>query len=95
MTYFGNIVEDFDITSYPSDPKAIVVMLGLNNDSLCDISKIKTLLNSIKTKYTGKYIFVANELPVGINYATTDYTYEQLNSQIKNYNNMLQKLQVN
>lgn len=92
MTYFGNIVEDFDITTYPSDPKAIVVMLGLNNDSLCDISKIKTLLNSIKTKYTGKYIFVANELPVGINYATTDYTYEQLNSQIKNYNNMLQKI---
>lgn len=92
MTYFGNIVEDFDIATYPSDPKAIVVMLGLNNDSLCDISKIKTLLNSIKTKYTGKYIFVANELPVGINYATTDYTYEQLNSQIKNYNNMLQKI---
>lgn len=92
MTYIGNIVEDFDITAYPSDPKAIVVMLGLNNDSLCDISKIKTLLNSIKTKYTGKYIFVANELPVGINYATTDYTYEQLNSQIKNYNNMLQKI---
>lgn len=92
MTYFGNIVEDFDITTYPSDPKAIVVMLGLNNDSLCDISKIKTLLNSIKTKYTGKYIFVANELPVGINYVTTDYTYEQLNSQIKNYNNTLQKI---
>ena len=92
MTYFGNIVEDFDITTYPSDPKAIVVMLGLNNDSLCDISKIKTLLNSIKTKYTGKYIFVANELPVGINYATVDYSYEQLNSQIKNYNNMLQKI---
>lgn len=92
MTYFGNIVEDFDITTYPSDPKAIVVMLGLNNESLCDISKIKTLLNSIKTKYTGKYIFVANELPVGINYATTDYTYEQLNSQIKNYNNTLQKI---
>lgn len=92
MTYFGNIVEDFDITTYPSDPKAIVIMLGLNNDSLCDISKIKTLLDSIKTKYTGKYIFVANELPVGINYATTDYTYEQLNSQIKNYNNMLQKI---
>lgn len=92
MTYFGNIVEDFDIATYPSDPKAIVIMLGLNNDSLCDISKIKTLLNSIKTKYTGKYIFVANELPVGINYATTDYTYEQLNSQIKNYNNMLQKI---
>lgn len=92
MTYFGNIVEDFDIATYPSDPKAIVVMLGLNNDSLCDISKIKILLNSIKTKYTGKYIFVANELPVGINYATTDYTYEQLNSQIKNYNNMLQKI---
>lgn len=92
MTYFGNIVEDFDITTYPSDPKAIVVMLGLNDDSLCDISKIKTLLNSIKTKYTGKYIFVANELPVGINYATTDYTYEQLNSQIKNYNNTLQKI---
>lgn len=92
MTYFGNIVEDFDITTYPSDPKAIVVMLGLNNDSLCDISKIKILLNSIKTKYTGKYIFVANELPVGINYATVDYSYEQLNSQIKNYNNMLQKI---
>lgn len=92
MTYFGNIVEDFDITTYPSDSKAIVIMLGLNNDSLCDISKIKTLLNSIKTKYTGKYIFVANELPVGINYATTDYTYEQLNSQIKNYNNSLQKI---
>lgn len=92
MTYFGNIVEDFDITTYPSDPKAIVIMLGLNNDSLCDISKIKTLLNSIKTKYTGKYIFVANELPVGINYVTTDYTYEQLNSQIKNYNNTLQKI---
>lgn len=92
MTYFGNIVEDFDITTYPSDPKAIVIMLGLNNESLCDISKIKTLLNSIKTKYTGKYIFVANELPVGINYATTDYTYEQLNSQIKNYNNTLQKI---
>lgn len=92
MTYFGNIVEDFDITTYPSDPKAIVVMLGLNNDSLCDISKIKTLLNSIKTKYTGKYIFIANELPVGINYATVDYSYEQLNSQIKNYNNMLQKI---
>lgn len=92
MTYFGNVVEDFDITTYPSDPKAIVVMLGLNNDSLCDISKIKTLLNSIKTKYTGKYIFVANELPVGINYATVDYSYEQLNSQIKNYNNMLQKI---
>ena len=92
MTYIGNIVEDFDITAYPSDPKAIVVMLGLNNDSLCDISKIKTLLNSIKTKYTGKYIFVANELPVGINYATVDYSYEQLNSQIKNYNNTLQKL---
>lgn len=94
MTYIGNIVEDFDITAYPSDPKAIVVMLGLNNDSLCDISKIKTLLNSIKTKYTGKYIFIANELPVGINYATTDYTYEQLNSQIKNYNNSLQKITV-
>ena len=94
MTYFGNIVEDFDITIYPSDPKAIVVMLGLNNDSLCDISKIKTLLNSIKTKYTGKYIFVANELPVGINYATVDYSYEQLNSQIKNYNNSLQKITV-
>lgn len=92
MTYIGNIVEDFDITAYPSDPKAIVVMLGLNNDSLCDISKIKTLLNSIKTKYTGKYIFVANELPVGINYATVDYSYEQLNSQIKNYNNSLQKI---
>lgn len=92
MTYFGNIVEDFDITTYPSDPKAIVVMLGLNNDSLCDISKIKTLLNSIKTKYTGKYIFVANELPVGINYATVDCSYEQLNSQIKNYNNTLQKI---
>lgn len=92
MTYIGNIVEDFDITTYPSDPKAIVVMLGLNNDSLCDISKIKTLLNSIKTKYTGKYIFVADELPVGINYVTTDYTYEQLNSQIKNYNNSLQKI---
>ena len=92
MTYIGNIVEDFDITAYPSDPKAIVVMLGLNNDSLCDISKIKTLLNSIKTKYTGKYIFVADELPVGINYVTTDYTYEQLNSQIKNYNNSLQKI---
>lgn len=92
MTYFGNIVEDFDITTYPSDPKAIVIMLGLNNESLCDISKIKTLLNSIKTKYTGKYIFVANELPVGINYVTTDYTYEQLNSQIKNYNNTLQKI---
>ena len=92
MTYFGNIVEDFDITTYPSDPKAIVVMLGLNNDSLCDISKIKTLLNSIKTKYTGKYIFIANELPVGINYASVDYSYEQLNSQIKNYNNMLQKI---
>lgn len=92
MTYFGNIVEDFNIATYPSDPKAIVVMLGLNNDSLCDISKIKTLLNSIKTKYTGKYIFVANELPVGINYATVDYSYEQLNSQIKNYNNMLQKI---
>ena len=92
MTYIGNIVEDFDITAYPSDPKAIVVMLGLNNDSLCDISKIKILLNSIKTKYTGKYIFVANELPVGINYATVDYSYEQLNSQIKNYNNMLQKI---
>lgn len=92
MTYFGNIVEDFDITAYPSDPKAIVVMLGLNDNSLCDISKIKTLLNSIKTKYTGKYIFVADELPVGINYVTTDYTYEQLNSQIKNYNNSLQKI---
>lgn len=92
MTYIGNIVEDFDITTYPSDPKAIVIMLGLNNDSLCDISKIKILLNSIKTKYTGKYIFVANELPVGINYATVDYSYEQLNSQIKNYNNTLQKL---
>ena len=92
MTYIGNIVEDFDITTYPSDPKAIVIMLGLNDDSLCDISKIKTLLNSIKTKYTGKYIFVANELPVGINYATVDYSYEQLNSQIKNYNNSLQKI---
>ena len=92
MTYFGNIVEDFNIATYPSDPKAIVVMLGLNNDSLCDISKIKILLNSIKTKYTGKYIFIANELPVGINYVTTDYTYEQLNSQIKNYNNSLQKI---
>lgn len=92
MTYFGNIVEDFNIATYPSDPKAIVVMLGLNNDSLCDISKIKILLNSIKTKYTGKYMFVANELPVGINYATVDYSYEQLNSQIKNYNNTLQKI---
>ena len=91
MTYIGENVEDFDVTAYPSNPKAIVIMLGLNNTSICDVTKVKQFLEMIKNKYTGKYIFVANEIPVGINYATTDYNYEQLNNQIKSYNSILQK----
>ena len=79
----------FDIDKYPNNPKAVIIMLGLVDNSLYDITSIKSILSQVKEKYNGKHIFLADELPVGVNYVTEKYNYEQLNNQIQSYNKTL------
>ena len=79
----------FDIDKYPNNPKAVIIMLGLIDNSLYDITSIKSILSQVKEKYNGKHIFLADELPVGVNYVTEKYNYEQLNNQIQSYNKTL------
>ena len=79
----------FDINKYPNNPKAVIIMLGLIDNSLYDITSIKSILSQVKEKYNGKHIFLADELPVGVNYVTEKYNYEQLNNQIQSYNKTL------
>ena len=79
----------FDINKYPNNPKAVIIMLGLIDNSLYDITSVKSILSQVKEKYNGKHIFLADELPVGVNYVTEKYNYEQLNNQIQSYNKTL------
>ena len=91
MTYVIDRYTPFDISKYPNNPKVVLIMMGLIDNSLYDVIEIKSLLSSIKNKYNGKYIFLADELPVGVNYATESISYKQLNNQIENYNKTLIK----
>ena len=79
----------FDINKYPNNPKTVIIMLGLIDNSLYDITSVKSILSQVKEKYNGKHIFLADELPVGVNYVTEKYNYEQLNNQIQSYNKTL------
>lgn len=85
-TYVQENVNEFEVDKYITNPSAVVVMLGINSNYMCDISQVKLLLQSIKKRYEGNYIFVAKELPVGINYATINYNYTQLNKAINTFN---------
>lgn len=75
-----------------SNVKGVIVNIGVNNvtTTWSNPNDVKTMLKSIKRKYSGKPIYVVKTTPVGTRYTEDSYTHTNkciasLNSQIKEF----------
>ena len=85
-TYF---YEDMNINLYPQNPTCVITMLGINDLTSLGMLYYKNLLSKLKQRYPSKKIFVAQELPVGVNYKDDIYSYATINSNIEKFNTEL------